>query len=53
VEAVRLAPDLRTVPGTRYVEAESFRPVGRLYGRAYELLGPVRFVSRGGEGAAP
>ncbi len=49
VEAVRLSERLRTVPGTRYVDAESFRPVGRLYGRAYGLMGEVRFVppSRG------
>ena len=49
VEAIRLGPGLRTVPGTRYVEAESFRPVARLYGRAYGLLGQVRFVPRGGQ----
>lgn len=52
VEAIRLGPGLRTVPGTRYVESESFRPVGRLYGRAYGLLGQVRFVSRGREGGS-
>lgn len=52
VEAVRLSEGMRTVPGTRYVDAESFRPVGRLYGRAYGLLGEIRFISRGEEGGA-
>lgn len=46
VEAIRLSNELRRVPGTRYVDAESFRPVGRLYGRAYGLLGDVRFIER-------
>lgn len=46
VQAVRLSPKLRAVPGTRYIDAESFRPVGRLYGRAYGLLGRVRFLDR-------
>lgn len=49
VEAVRLSSRLRTVPGTRYVDVESLRPVGRLHGRAYGLLGPVRYISRGAE----
>ncbi|NIP57107.1 MAG: flavin reductase family protein [Gemmatimonadetes bacterium] len=49
VEAVRLDPRLRTVPGTRYVDAESLRPVGRLHGRAYGLLGEVVFVDRADE----
>lgn len=46
VAAVRLSPDLEVLPGTRYVDSESLRPVGRLYGRAYGLLGEVRFVAR-------
>lgn len=50
VEAVHLAPDLRLVPGTRYVDPETFRPVGRLHGRAYGMLGEVRFLHRGGSG---
>lgn len=49
VGVVRLSEALRTVPGTRYVDAETFRPVARLYGRAYGLLGEVRFISRGRE----
>lgn len=44
VEAVRLSPRVRTIPGTRYVDVESFRPVGRLHGRAYGLLGRVRHI---------
>lgn len=47
VEAVRLSPELETVPGSRYVDAESLRPVGRLYGRAYGLLGRVITLERG------
>jgi len=50
VEAVHLAPELRMVPGTRYVDPETFRPVGRLHGRAYGMLGEVRFLHRGGGG---
>lgn len=46
VEAFRLAPSVRSVSGTRYVDAESFRPVGRLSGRAYGLLGRVVFLDR-------
>jgi len=52
VEAVHLAEKLRMVPGTRYVDPESFRPVGRLHGRAYSLLGEVRFLHRRGSGDA-
>lgn len=48
VEAVHLSEGLRMVPGTRYVESESFGPVGRLYGRAYGMLGEVRFIHRRG-----
>lgn len=50
VEAVHLAPELRMLPGTRYVDPETFRPVGRLHGRAYGMLGEVRFLRRGGSG---
>lgn len=46
VEAFRLSPTLRSVPGSRYVDSESFRPVGRLYGRAYGLLGRILFLDR-------
>lgn len=49
VRAIRLSRELETVPGTRFVDAESLLPVGRLHGRAYGLLGEVRFVSRGDE----
>ncbi len=48
VEAVHLSEELRMVPGTRYVDPETFRPVGRLHGRAYGMLGEVRFLHRGG-----
>lgn len=50
IEAVHLSEELRMVPGTRYVDPESFRPVGRLHGRAYGMLGEVRFLHRGGSG---
>lgn len=52
VEAVHLSEELHMVPGTRYVDPESFRPVGRLHGRAYGMLGEVRFLHRGGSGDA-
>lgn len=41
VEAVRLSSRLRTLPGSRYVDTKSLRPVGRLAGRAYGLLGEI------------
>ena len=50
VEAVHLSEALEMVPGTRYVDPETFRPVGRLHGRAYGMLGEVRFIHRGGSG---
>lgn len=50
VEAVRLSSRLRTVPGTRYVDTASLRPVGRLHGRAYGLLGEIVFLDRGESG---
>lgn len=50
VEAVHLAEELQIVPGTRYVDPATFRPVGRLHGRAYGMLGEVRFLHRGGSG---
>lgn len=50
VEAVHLSEGLKMVPGTRYVDPETFRPVGRLHGRAYGMLGEVRFIHRGGSG---
>jgi len=50
VEAVHLSPELRMLPGTRYVDPQTFRPVGRLHGRAYGMLGEVRFLHRGGSG---
>ena len=45
VEAVRVSSRVRVEPGTRYVDAGSFRPVGRLHGRAYGLLGRVRYLT--------
>jgi len=46
VLAVRLDPDLATVPGTRSVDPESLRPVGRLWGGAYALPGEVLVLPR-------
>jgi len=48
VEAVRLDERLRRVPGSHFVDAESLRPVGRLYGGAYGLLGEILFLDRPG-----
>ncbi|MDT8436837.1 MAG: flavin reductase family protein [Gemmatimonadota bacterium] len=46
VVAVRLAERLTFVDGTRYVRTESLRPVGRLWGAAYQLPGEVRVIPR-------
>ena len=46
VKAVHLADHLETAPGTWAVRPESLRPVGRLGGEEYTLLGEVRKVPR-------
>lgn len=48
VIAVRLGADLRFVEGTRFVDAASLGPVGRLWGGAYSLLGEIRVLPRPG-----
>lgn len=56
VVAIRLAPALAFVEGTRYVRTETLRPVGRLWGAAYEMPGEVRVLPRprpGSSGAPP
>jgi len=44
--AVHLAAGLECVEGTRFVDSERLRPVGRLWGSAYGLLGELRRVKR-------
>jgi flavin reductase (DIM6/NTAB) family NADH-FMN oxidoreductase RutF len=46
VVAVRLAPSLEFIDGTRCVRTETLRPIGRLWGAAYELPGKVRMIPR-------
>ncbi len=46
VVAVRLDPGLRFVEGTRFVHTASLRPVGRLWGEAYSILGEIRVLPR-------
>lgn len=46
VTAVRLAPALGFIEGTRYVRTETLRPVGRLWGSAYALPGEMRVIPR-------
>lgn len=46
VVAIRLDPSLSTIEGTQYVDPESLRPVGRLWGAAYTLLGEVKVLPR-------
>lgn len=41
VLAIRLSEELRWIEGTHFVDTESLRPVGRLWGGAYTLLGKV------------
>lgn len=46
VVGVRLSPDLTLAPGTMSVDADSLRPVGRLAGSLYTLLGETPSLSR-------
>jgi len=46
VKGVRLDPELPVVQGSAFVDSEGLRPVGRLWGSAYSLLGEVRVVPR-------
>jgi len=43
---VRLDPSLRIAEGTHFVATESLRPVGRLAGAEYALLGEVMVLER-------
>ena len=46
VRGVRLDPELHIVEGSAFVDSEALRPVGRLWGSAYTLLGEVRVIPR-------
>ena len=46
VRGVRLDPELHIVEGSAFVDSEALRPVGRLWGFAYTLLGEVRVLPR-------
>jgi len=46
VLAVRVAPEIRFVPGAYHVETESLRPVGRLFAGGYTLLGKIKTIPR-------
>lgn len=46
VVGVRLSPHLEMAPGTLSVDAASLRPVGRLAGSLYSLLGETPSLSR-------
>lgn len=46
VMGVRLDPELEIVEGSAFVDTEALRPVGRLWGPAYSLLGEIRVISR-------
>ncbi len=46
VLGVSLAEGLKQVEGSRYVQTESLRPVGRLWGPAYALPGEIRAIPR-------
>lgn len=43
---VRLAEDVPTVEGTRFVDSAALRPVGRLWGDLYALLGETPALPR-------
>jgi flavin reductase (DIM6/NTAB) family NADH-FMN oxidoreductase RutF len=46
VKGVRLDPELPIREGSAFVESEGLRPVGRLWGFAYTLLGEIRVLPR-------
>ena len=46
VLAVRLDPSLAMIEGSEYVDSTALRPVGRLWGSAYTLLGDVKILDR-------
>lgn len=46
VLAVRVRAELARVPGTRFLDPEALRPVGRLWGAAYALPGEVVTLPR-------
>ncbi len=46
VRGVRLDPELPIVEGSAFVDSEGLRPVGRLWGPAYTLLGQIRVIQR-------
>ena len=46
VKGVRLDPELAIVDESAFVDSEGLRPVGRLWGSAYTLLGEVRVLPR-------
>lgn len=46
VKGVRLDPELHIVEGSAFVDSEGLRPVGRLCGFAYTLLGEIRVLPR-------
>ncbi len=46
VKGVRLDRELPFVEDTAFVDSEALRPVGRLWGSAYALLGEVRVIPR-------
>ena len=46
VKGVRLDPELAVVEGSAFVDSEGLRPVGRLWGPAYTLLGEIRILPR-------
>lgn len=41
VKAIRLSRELEWIEDSRFVDTESLRPVGRLWGGAYALLGEI------------
>ncbi len=43
---VRLSEELRTAPGTLFVDTESLRPVARLWGDLYSLVGETPSLPR-------
>ncbi len=46
VVAIHVGTSLDVIEGTQYVDPESLRPIGRLWGAAYTLLGEIKVIQR-------
>ena len=48
VVAIHIGTSLDVIEGTEFVDPRSLRPIGRLWGAAYTLLGEIKVIQRPG-----